>query len=121
MASAKKILKKTGKVVLWILLCLVVLLIAVFIFINTNAGKKIVRNQVEKYLENKLKTRVDIGSVDYSLPKWLKIKNVYVEDRKKDTLFYGEELSVDLDMIKLIRGNTEIHKILFKNIIGNKN
>ena len=119
MASAKLILKRTGKILLWITAFLLLLVFAAVIFINTNAGKRTVRNQVVKYLESKLKTNVQIGSVDYSLPKWLKIKNVYIQDQKKDTLLFGEELSVDLDMIKLIQGNTDIKKVYLKNIIAN--
>jgi hypothetical protein len=121
MANTKKILKKTGKVFLWILTVILSLVLLAIIFINLPVGKRTVRNQVVKYLNNKLKTKVEIGSVDYSLPKWVELKNVYVEDQKKDTLFYGEQLSVDLDMIKLLQGNTEIHKVLFKNIVGNIN
>ncbi len=116
MATSTKIFKKIGKVFLWVLLCVILLVVGVFIFINTNTGKRVVKNQVTKYLTKKLQTAVSIGSVDYSLPKWLEIKNVYIEDQKKDTLLFGEELSVDLDMIKLIRGNTDIKKVFLKNI-----
>ena len=75
-----------------------------------------VRHRAENYLRDKLKTKVEIGSVDYSLPNWLELKNVYFEDQNKDTLIYGEELRVDLNMIKLLRGNTDIKKLYFKNI-----
>ena len=117
MASAKKILKKTGKVLLWILLSFLLLVFIAVIFINTGPGKRIVKNQIQKYLRETLKTRVDIGSVDYTLPKWIELKNVYFEDEKKDTLLYGEDLRVDLDMFKLMRGNTDIKKVYFKNIV----
>ena len=116
MTNAKNILVKTTKVILWIFVSVSILVLVFFGFINTNAGKRTVRNQVEKYLQNKLKTNIRIGSVDYSLPKWLKIKNVYIEDQKKDTLLFGEELSVDLDMVKLLQGNTDIKKVFLKNI-----
>jgi hypothetical protein len=119
MAINKNILRKTGKIFLWILTVILSLVLLLIIFINLPAGKRTVKNQITKYLSNKLKTRIEIGSVDYSLPKWVELKNVYVEDQKKDTLFYGEQLSVDLDMVKLLQGNTEIHKVLFKNIVGN--
>lgn len=121
MTKKKNILRKTVKVILWTVLSVLVLTLFILIFINLPVGKKLVRDQVSKYLNNKLKTKVEIGSIDYSLPKWVELKNVYVEDQKKDTLFYGEQLSVDLDMLKLIQGNTEIHKVLFKNIVGNIN
>ena len=121
MANTKNILIKSTKIILWIFVAVCILVIVLFGFINTNAGKRTVRNQVVKYLENKLHTNVAIGSIDYALPKWLKIKNVFIEDQQKDTLLFGEELSVDLDMIKLLQGNTDIKKVFFKNIIINVN
>jgi TamB, inner membrane protein subunit of TAM complex len=116
MATSIQIFKKIGKVIGWIMLSLLLIVVGILVFINTNSGKKVVKNKVEKYLSNKLHSTVSIGNVDYSLPKWLEIKNVYIEDQKKDTLLFGEELSVDVDMIKLIKGNTDINKIFLKNI-----
>lgn len=98
---------------------ILLLIVLAWIFINTDYGKRIVRNKIQSYLEQKLKTKVVIGEIDYSLPKWITIKNVYIEDQKKDTLLYGEKLSVDLDMIKLLRGNTYIRKVEFKNMYAN--
>ncbi len=117
----QRILKKSGKILLYIILVLLLLVCILMIFINTRYGKRIVRNQVQSYLQNKLKTKVSIGTIDYSLPEWIKIKNVYLEDQQKDTLIYGEELTVDLSMLKLLRGNTDIQKILFRNIVINVN
>ena len=121
MTNDKNILLKSTKVILWIFVSVCILVIMLFGFINTNVGKRTVRNQVVKYLENKLQTKVAIGSVDYTLPKWLKIKNVFIQDQQKDTLLFGEELAVDLDMIKLLQGNTDIKKVFLKNIIINVN
>src|SRR5665647_430489 len=115
----KIILKRAGKVVLYILLFVLVLLVAAFIFINTSYGKKIVRNQVQSILEKKLQTKVLIGSVDYSLPKWIRLNGVYMEDQHKDTLLYGKRLSVDLNMLKLLRGNIYIRKVELDNIRAN--
>ncbi len=119
MTNTKNILIKTTKVILWIFVAISVFVLLFFGFINTNIGKRTVRNQVENYLEKKLHTNIAIGSVDYTLPKRLKIKNVYIEDQQKDTLMFGEELAVDLDMIKLLQGNTDIKKVFLKNIIIN--
>jgi len=90
-----------------------------FLFINLPVGKRIVKNKVQSYLSGKLKTRVIIGSVNYSLPQWLEINGVYAEDQKKDTLLFGEKILADIDMVKLIWGNTDIEKIVFKNIFFN--
>ncbi len=103
------------------LLFVLVLVVAAFIFINTSYGKKTVRNRVQAFLENKLQTKVRIGSVDYRLPKWIEIAGVYIEDQKKDTLLYGERLAVDLNMIKLIQGGVYIRKVELKNIQAHVN
>jgi autotransporter translocation and assembly factor TamB len=119
MASKKTVLKKIGRIALYILLGIFTLVLLLLIFINLPIGKKIVRNQIESYLQNKLHTKVSIGAVDYSLPEWLEIKNVYIEDQKKDSLLFGEEMRVDLNMFKLIQGNTDIEKVVLKNIFIN--
>ncbi len=121
MANTKQIFKKIGRIFLYVFLGLLTLVLLLFIFINLPVGKRVVRNQVQSYLSKKLKTKVEIGSVDYSLPKWLKIENVYIEDQQKDTLIFGGELSVDLNMLKLIQGNTDIKKVALKNILLNVN
>ncbi len=116
---AKKLLKKSGLIVLYILGLLLILLIGLFIFINTHSGKRFIKNKIQTYLANKLKTTIEIGSIDYSLPKWIELKGIYLEDKKKDTLLYGEQVSVDINMLKLISGNTDIRKLAFKNIYAN--
>ena len=100
--SFKKGLKKAGKIVLYILGSVFLLLCLLFLFINLPVGKRIVKNQVQSYLVDKLKTKLVIGSIDYSLPKWIEINNIYIEDQKKDTLVYGERIAVDINMFKLI-------------------
>lgn len=119
MPAYNKILRKTGKGFLYLLLGIFVIIALLLIFINTDSGKKTVRNQVEKYLTNKLHTNLKIGSVDYSLPQWLELNNVYFEDQNKDTLLFGEKLKVNISMFKLLRGNTDIQKIQMDNIFIN--
>ena len=117
----KKTIKKAGKIVLYTLTGVIVLLCLFFLFINLPIGKKVVKNQVQNYLTDKLKTKVVIGSIDYRLPQWIEINNVYIEDQKKDTLIFGQQISADINMFKLMRGNTDIQKLLFKNIFLNVN
>lgn len=119
MASKKQLLKKTGRIALYILLGIIGLVLLLFIFINLPVGKRIVRNEVVSYLHKKLNTNISIGSIDYSLPEWIEMKNVYIEDQHKDSLLFGQELRVDLNMFKLIRGNTDIEKVVLKNIFIN--
>ena len=117
--SYKRIIKKTGKIVLYILLSVFVLVCLLFIFINTSAGKKAVKNKVQSYLKEKLKTNVVIGSINYRLPNSIELNNIYVEDQKKDTLLYGEKIFVEVNMLKLIWGNTDVQKVALKNVFLN--
>ena len=117
--TTKRFFKKTGKITLYLLGILLVIIIGLFIFINTRSGKRFIKNKVESYLQEKLKTRVVIGSLDYSLPKWIELNGVYLEDKKKDTLLYGEQVAVDINMLKLISGEIYIRKVAFKNIYVN--
>src|ERR1700741_165151 len=114
--TAKTILKKTGKIIMYILGFVLLLVIAVTIFLNTNYAKQLIRNKLQSYLQNKIKTKVEIGSIDYHFPQSAAINNIYIEDQQKDTLLYGGRLFVNLDMIKLIWGETDIRKIELTNI-----
>ena len=117
--SYKRAIKKTGKVLLYILVSVFVLLCLFFIFINLPVGKRVIRNKAESYLQDKLKTRVVIGSINYSLPKSIELNDVYIEDQKKDTLLYAGNIAVDISMFNLIMGNTNIQKVAMKNIFLN--
>ena len=114
--SYKRVLKKAGKIVLYILGSALLLVCLLLLFINMPVGRKMVKNKVQSYLQAKLKTKITIGSIDYSLPKWIEINGIYLEDQQKDTLLFGEKIFADINMIKLIWGSTDIHKLSFKNV-----
>ncbi|MBC7536430.1 MAG: translocation/assembly module TamB domain-containing protein [Ferruginibacter sp.] len=121
MTTGRKILKKAGRIFLWLFVLILSLVVVFLVFINLPVGKRMVRDQVQNYLHKKLKTNVRIGFVDYSLPEWLEIKNIYLEDQHRDTLLFGGEVRVDLHLLKLLQGNTDIEKILLHNISININ
>ena len=106
---------------MWLLVSIVSLIILVFIFINIPYGKKVVKNQLVSFLTKKLETKITVGSIDYSLPKWVNLKDIYVEDQKKDTLLYGGALGLDISMLKLINGEIDISKVSLENIVGKLN
>ena len=119
--SYKRIIKRTGKILLYILVCVSVVICLFLIFINMPVGKRVVKNKVQSYLQGKLKTKVSIGSINYSLPNSIELNNIYVEDQKNDTLIFGERIAADISMLKLIWGNTDIQKLDFQNIFLNVN
>ncbi|UAY53337.1 translocation/assembly module TamB [Ferruginibacter albus] len=114
--TVKRIIQKTLKIILYIVGSIIVLIVVVIIFLQTNYAKTFIRNKAQAYLTGKVHTKITIGAVDFSLPKWIEIKNVYVEDQQKDTLLFAGKLAVDMDMLKLISGEVYVRKISLENI-----
>lgn len=117
--TINRILKKTGKIILYVLGTVLVLVAILLIYINTSAGKNLIKNKAQAFLQKKLKTKVVIGAIDFSLPKWVELKGIYLEDEKKDTLLFGEQLSVDINMLQLVTGKIDIAKVAVKNVFAN--
>jgi translocation and assembly module TamB len=108
----KRVLRLFAKVIIAILL----LIVLIFILVQTPPVQNFARKKIEGYLEGKLKTRVDIGKLYIGFPNSVSLQNVYVEDQQKDTLLSGGRLAVDISLFKLIGGELEINEIHLENI-----
>lgn len=117
--TTKIIFKKAGRIFLYLLGTIFLMIIVAFIYINTSSGKRFIKNKIQSFLQHKLNTKVVIDSLDFSLPKWVELKGIYLEDEKKDTLLYGGQISVDINMLHLISGNIDIGKVAVKNMYAN--
>jgi hypothetical protein len=80
-----------------------------------NYGKQ----KMVDYLQNKLHTKVQIAKLSISFPKKIVLNGVYFEDQRKDTLFSGGKMLVDIAMFKLLKGNLEISYLELKDIRAN--
>jgi hypothetical protein len=106
------------KVFLWIIASLLFLVMLVLILIQTSFVQNFARKKVVGYLQNKLHTTVQIGKLDIDFPTTLSLQNIFIEDLSKDTLLYGKELKVKMDMVKLISSNIDIKKITLNGIVA---
>jgi len=88
----------------------------VLILIQTAPVQNFARKKIVSFLENKLKTRVEIKRLDIDFPKMLVLEGVYIEDQTKDTLIAGNQLKVDIDMFKLIHSEIQINEINLNGI-----
>lgn len=111
-----RILKTTAKIIAGFVLLILVLLTGLYIYLNSDNGKKFLKTKAENYLSDKLKTTFTVGSIDFSLPNSFELNHVYLEDRQRDTLLYGEQLSVKIALFKLIDGETVLKKVGLKNV-----
>src|SRR5438046_351892 len=72
--------------------------------------------KVETYLQNKLKTRVEIGSISFGLSGNINLKDVYIEDKTKDTLVSGGLIKAHLNFFRLFSNEVEVKDLELQNI-----
>lgn len=109
-------MRKALRISLWIIGSIILLLLLVVVFLNTGPGKNFVRKQAVAFLKNKLKTEVQIGGLDYQLPKMIVLRDVLFLDQKRDTLLAGKELKVDIAMLKLLDNTVDVQEIHLSGI-----
>ncbi|MEP7264258.1 MAG: translocation/assembly module TamB domain-containing protein, partial [Bacteroidota bacterium] len=67
------------------------------------------------YLASELKTNVSLDHIDVTLFRGLKLKGLYVEDLKKDTLLYVPEVSVQFTGFSYKKQHLVVEKAILKN------
>ena len=112
-------MKKWAKRIAYFFGGIIVLLLLLILLLQTTWAKNLLRDKLQTYISQKTKNEFVIGSIDYSLPKWVELNGVFMMDKVKDTLLYGRQVKVDLAMFKLIRGKFEVNKIVLDNVYIN--
>ncbi|MGR3810894.1 translocation/assembly module TamB domain-containing protein [Jiulongibacter sp. NS-SX5] len=104
-------MNKFLRIIGWILAVIIVTMLALAFYIQSGAGQRTVQNQLNKFVGNKLSTPFRVGEVKYSIPDWVILRDVYVEDLQKDTLVAAGEVRIDLDMFSLLRGALQVNTL----------
>ncbi len=108
----KRLLKVLGSIVLGLLLLVVLLIVA----IQTRWGQNIIRKQAVSFLQKKLDTKVDIGKLYISFSTKVVLEDLYIEDRKQDTLLSAGKIQVDISIWNLIFSELDIKEVHLKDI-----
>lgn len=112
-------MRKFFKITLYVIGSILLVLVLVIILLQTPWGKNIVRKQAVSFLENKLKTKVVVEKLDYSLPKMISLEGVLFIDKNNDTLLSMKKLQVDLDMLALIRSKVSVNQLVLEGVNAN--
>jgi hypothetical protein len=107
---------KIARIFLKVILFLFLFIILIFLLVLTPPVQRFMTSKVENYLENKLKTRVNIGSISFGLSGKLNLQNVYIEDKTKDTLLSGGAIRSHINFLKLFSNEVQIKDIELQNI-----
>src|SRR5215218_8006502 len=81
--------RKIARILLKTVLFLFLFIVFIFLLVLTPPVQRFMTGKVETYLQKKLKTKVEIGSISFGLSGNVNLKDVYIEDRKRDTLISG--------------------------------
>ena len=112
----KTYLKKGLKIFLWIIGSLILLLLLLVVIIQIPSVQNYAKGKAVTYLEGKIKSKVTIDRLEIGLPKKVILEGVYFEDQKKDTLFAGKKLAVDISLLKLLNNRIEINSVQLEGI-----
>jgi len=77
------------------------ILLMVFIIFKSPPVQTLISRYIAHKIADKLNTRIEIGSVDFSVFKTIVLHDVYIEDQQKDTLFYIKHLKVNIEAFDL--------------------
>ncbi|HYH14047.1 MAG TPA: AsmA family protein, partial [Flavisolibacter sp.] len=109
-------IQRAARILMKIILFLLLFIVVVFLLILTPPVQRFATNKVETFLQNKLKTEVEIGSIRIGLPRLVHLQNVYIEDRTKDTLLSGGSIKVNIDLFALLSNKVQVKDIQLTDI-----
>ncbi|HEX2534375.1 MAG TPA: translocation/assembly module TamB domain-containing protein [Chitinophagaceae bacterium] len=107
---------RVARILLKVILFLFLFVVLVFLLILTPPVQRFLTSKAESFLQNKLKTEVEIGGISFGLSGNVHLSNIYLEDQKKDTLLSGGSIKANLDLAKLFAGEIEVSELELKNI-----
>ncbi len=104
-------IRKTARVLIKIILFILLFVVVVFLLVLTPPVQRFATAKVEAYLQKKLKTKVEIGSISFGLTGKINLNNIYVEDQTKDTLISGGNIKANITLSKLFSNEVEVKDI----------
>ena len=108
--------RKIARIVLKSILFLFLFIVFVFLMVLTPPVQRFLTGKVESYLQKKLQTKVEIGSISFGLSGNINLQNVYIEDKTKDTLVSGGAIKAHLNYFRLLSNEVQVKDLELQNI-----
>jgi hypothetical protein len=112
----RSLFRRLARIVGRTLLTIFVILVIVFLLIQTPFVQNIARGKAESYLSRKLNTRVRIGNLHIRLFRSVTLENVYIGDRQKDTLLAARLIDVQIRMLGLLHHDLDIRQVQLRDL-----
>lgn len=114
----KTILLKISRVIGWTLFGVFVLFITAILLLRVPSIQNKIAQKAITWLEDKIKTNVDLKSITINFPKKIVIEGLYLEDPEKDTLIYSERIAIDASMLELFHHEIKLDVVEISNTNG---
>ncbi len=98
---------------------IVALCVLLLILIQIQFVQDFAKDQAVSWLNGKLKTKVAIGKLRVNFPTQIVIEKVYFEDQHKDSLLWGNKISIDIALFKLLQNKIEVSSVQLDEITVN--
>jgi len=115
----KKILRRTFRILIITLGVVLGIIILIIFLIQTRPVQNYGRGKLEAFLEKKLNTKVRIGEIYIGFPSKIIVRNIYLEDQRKDTLLYGGRIEVGIGLFQLLNKEIRVSKLELDRITMN--
>jgi len=116
---AKKIFRIIWKGCLIIVSVVLILLLAVNLLIRIPSVQQKLVAAAADFVSGKTGTTVTVGEIGINFPKSVYLKNVFLDDLKKDTLISAGYLEVNLNVLRLLTGSVHISSVTLEDVTAN--
>lgn len=110
-----KIAKKIVRIFAIVVVCVIGLNIILFLTFSFQPVQKFAADFAIGKLEPKLKTEMAVERIRIKLFNRVEIGGLYVEDQRRDTLFFAETLSARLNIWNLLNNHLSIESVRLEN------
>jgi hypothetical protein len=114
--ARKPLARRIVRIFLKTLMTILIILLLIFILIQTPFVQDLARAKAENYLSRKLNTPIRIGHLDISFFRSITLKDVYIEDHHHDTLLSAGLIDVRLRMLALLHNDLDIREVRLDNL-----
>lgn len=114
--ASKKYINLIIKIVSWTLAAFVVLCILLIVLIQIPAIQNYAKDQTVSWLNGKLRTKVSIEKLRINFPNQILIEKIYFEDQHKDSLLWGNKITVNISLFKLLQNKVEVKSVELDDI-----
>ncbi|WP_405410723.1 translocation/assembly module TamB domain-containing protein [Maribacter sp. Asnod1-A12] len=112
----KKYLIRFGKVILGVLLLFFILVLV----IRTPWTQNFIVSKVTNYISEKTNTKVEVGKLYLTFSGDIQVENIFLEDKKGDTLFYSKSLQADIPIYPIVFKNSlAIDGVISNGVVAN--